>query len=125
MRSQRRQKGIGFIGLAFVVIVVGALLLLGFRLLPAYLQFFTVKGALQEITHNPELKGASLQEIRSAFDKRAIVNDITVIQGKELEIEKGGDGGFTVSANYSQQIPLFQNVSACIDFSASSSTDGK
>jgi hypothetical protein len=125
MRSQRRQKGIGFIGLAFVVIVVGALLLLGFRLLPAYLQFFTVKGALQEITHNPELKGASLQEIRSAFDKRAIVNDIKVIQGKELEIEKGGDGGFTVSANYSQQIPLFQNVSACIDFSASSSTDGK
>lgn len=125
MRSQRRQKGIGFIGLAFVVIVVGALLLLGFRLLPAYLQFFTVKGALQEITHNPELKGASLQEIRSAFDKRAIVNDINVIQGKELEIEKGGDGGFTVSANYSQQIPLFQNLSACIDFSASSSTDGK
>lgn len=125
MRSQRRQKGIGFIGLAFVVIVVGALLLLGFRLLPAYLQFFTVKGALQEITHNPELKGASLQEIRSAFDKRAIVNDINVIQGKELEIEKGGDGGFTVSANYSQQIPLFQNVSACIDFSTSSSTDGK
>ncbi|MGZ8202999.1 MAG: DUF4845 domain-containing protein [Burkholderiales bacterium] len=125
MRSQRRQKGIGFIGLAFVVIVVGALLLVGFKLLPAYLQFFTVKGALQEITHNPELKGASLQEIRSAFDKRAIVNDIKVIQGKELEIEKGGDGGFTVSANYSQQIPLFQNVSACIDFSASSSTDGK
>ena len=99
MRSQRRQKGIGFIGLAFVVIVVGALLLVGFKLLPAYLQFFTVKGALQEITHNPELKGASLQEIRSAFDKRAIVNDINVIQGKELEIEKGGDGGFTVSAN--------------------------
>lgn len=125
MRSQRRQKGIGFIGLAFVVIVVGALLLLGFRLLPAYLQYFTVKGALKEITHNPELRNASLQEIRSAFDKRAMVNDIKVIQGKELEIEKGGDGGFTVSANYSQQIPLFQNVSACIDFSASSSTDGK
>jgi hypothetical protein len=125
MRNRKRQQGIGFIGLVFVVIVVGALLLLGFRLLPAYLQFFTVKGALKEITRNPELKSASLQEIRSAFDKRAMVNDIKVVTGKELEIEKGGDGGFTVSANYSQQIPLFQNVSACIDFSTSSSTDGK
>jgi|APFre7841882724_1041349.scaffolds.fasta_scaffold29871_2 hypothetical protein len=124
MRIRRRQKGIGFIGLSFVVIVVGALLLLGFRLLPAYLQFFTVKGALKEITHNPELKSAGLQEIRSAFDKRAMVNDINVISGKDLDIEKGSDG-FTISANYSQQIPLFQNVSACIDFSASSSTDGK
>jgi hypothetical protein len=124
MRNRRRQKGIGFIGLTFVVIVVGALLLLGFRLLPAYLQFFTVKSALKEITHNPELKRAGLQEIRSAFDKRAMVNDINVISGKDLEIEKGSDG-FTLSANYSQQIPLFQNVSACIDFSASSSTDGK
>jgi Domain of unknown function (DUF4845) len=125
MRNRRRQKGIGFIGLAFVVIVVGALFLLGFRLLPAYLQFYTVKGALNEITRNPELQTASLQEIRSAFDKRAMVNDIKVITGNELEIEKGSAGGFTVSANYSQQIPLFQNVSACIDFSTSSATDGK
>ncbi|MET0216792.1 MAG: DUF4845 domain-containing protein [Casimicrobiaceae bacterium] len=124
MRSHRLQKGIGFIGLTFVVVVLGALVLLGFRLLPAYIQYFTVKGALNEITHNPELKNASPQEIRSAFDKRAMVNDIRIIQGKELEIEKGSDG-YTVSANYSQQIPLFQNVSACIDFSASSSTGGK
>jgi hypothetical protein len=120
----RRQKGIGFVGFLFVIIVLGAMLLLGFRLLPAYLQYFTVKGALKEITNNPELKNASAQEIRSAFDKRAMVNDINVIEGKELEIEKEG-GGFTVSANYSQQIPLFQNVSACIDFSASSSTAGQ
>lgn len=125
MRNRKRQKGIGFIGLAFVVIVVGALLLLGFRLLPAYLQFYTVKSALNEITHNPELKNASLQEIRSAFDKRGMVNDIKVISGKDIEIEKGSAGGFTVAANYSQQIPLFQNVSACIDFSASSATDEK
>jgi hypothetical protein len=125
MRNRRQQKGIGFIGLAFVVIVVGALVLLGFRLLPAYLQFFTVKSALKEITTNPELKNASSPEIRSAFDKRAMVNDITVITGRDLEVEKGRDGGFTVSASYSQQVPLFQNVSACIDFSASSSTAGK
>jgi len=125
MRNMSRQQGIGFIGLAFVVIVVGALVLLGFRVLPAYLQFFTVKSALKEITNNPELKNASLPEIRSAFDKRAMVNDINVITGKDLEVEKGRDGGFTVSASYSQQISLFENVSACIDFAATSSTDGK
>lgn len=120
----RRQKGIGFLGLIFVVIVLGALVLLGFRLLPAYVQFFTVKGALKEITNNPELKNASPQEVRMSFDKRASINDIRVIEGKELEVEKDGDG-YRVSANYSQRIPLFDNVSACIDFSASSSTSGK
>jgi len=124
MPSPSSQRGIGFFGLTFVVLVLGALVLLGFRLLPAYVQYFTVKGALKEITHNPELRNAGPQEIRMAFDKRAMVNDIKVIQGKELEIERDGEG-FTVSANYSQQIPLFQNVSACIDFSASSSTGGK
>ena len=124
MHSHRHQKGIGFLGLTFVVVVLGTLVLLGFKVLPAYIQYFTVKGALSEITRNPELKNASLPEIRSAFDKRAMVNDIKVIQGKELEIERGADG-FTVSANYSQQIPLFENVSALIDFSASSSTGGR
>jgi hypothetical protein len=64
-------------------------------------------------------------EIRSAFDKRAMVNDIKVITSKDLDIEKGSDGGFSVTADYSQQIPLFQNVSACIDFSATSSTESK
>ncbi len=125
MRNRRRQQGIGFIGLSFVVIVVGAVVLLGFRLLPAYLQFLTVKTALKEVAGNPELKSAGVAEIRSAFDKRAIVNDIKVIGSQDLDIEKDGDGGFTVSANYSQQIPLFQNVSACIDFSTTSSTSGK
>ena len=66
-----------------------------------------------------------MAEIRSAFDKRAIVNDIKVIGSQDLDIKKDGDDGFTVSANYSQQIPLFQNVSACIDFSTTSSTSGK
>ena len=122
MRGNRRQQGIGFIGLVFVVVVIGAVLLIGFKVLPAYLQYFTVKSALKEITSDPELRNASSQEIRNAFDKRATVNDIKVIQGKELEIERGREGGYTVSASYSQQIPLFQNVSACIDFSASSST---
>lgn len=125
MRNRRRQQGIGFIGLSFVVIVVGALVLLGFRLLPAYLQFLTVRSALKEVTSNPELRNAGLPEIRSAFDKRAMVNDIKVISGQDLDIEKDRDGGFTVSANYSQQIPLFQNVSACIDFSTTSATGGK
>jgi hypothetical protein len=125
MRIRRRQQGIGFIGLSFVVIVLGAIILLGFKLLPAYLQFLTVKSALKEITHNPELRNAGAPEIRSAFDKRAMVNDIKVITGKDLEIEKGSNGGFAVTADYSQQIPLFQNVSACIDFSATSSTEGQ
>ena len=121
MRTRQRQRGIGFLSLAFIVITLGAIVLIGFKVLPAYIQYFTVKGALNEITHNPELRSANATEIRSAFDKRAMVNDIKVIQGKDLEIEKEADG-FTVSANYSQQIPLFQNVSACIDFAASSST---
>jgi len=109
--------------LSYILITLGALLLFGFRVLPAYIQFFTVKGALNEITHNPELRNASAAEIRSAFDKRAMVNDIKVIEGKELDIAKDGEN-FTVSAEYSQRIPLFQNVSACIDFAASSSTGG-
>ena len=53
----------------------------------------------------------------SAFDRRAQIDDIRALRGRDLEVSKAGEG-FEIRAEYSVLVPLFANVSAQIDFMA-------
>jgi hypothetical protein len=112
----RRQKGMSLSGLLVVCVLLIAVVLLGFKLFPAYAEFLTVRKAVTEIVRNPEYR-SSTKEIQAAFDRRAAIDNIKVVGGKDLEISKEGDR-VTVSATWSVKVPLFYNVSACMDFEA-------
>ncbi|MGH8752144.1 MAG: DUF4845 domain-containing protein [Burkholderiales bacterium] len=114
----KRQQGMsmwGFLGTAIVGVFV---LLVGLRLTPAYLEFFSVQRVLGAINRDLDLQTATPQEIRSAFDRRTSVENITVIGPSDLEISKDGNES-VVRASYSQKIPLAANISVCLDFDAS------
>ncbi|HXV08717.1 MAG TPA: DUF4845 domain-containing protein [Burkholderiales bacterium] len=113
----RTQRGLSLIGLLLVSAVVVMVALIGFKVLPAYIEYLAIKKAVTEIAYAPETRGGQANEVRKAFDRRATIDNITSITGQDLEVSKMGDG-FEVIASYSVQVPLFGNVSACIDFIA-------
>ena len=112
----RRQRGLSLLGLLLMSALLIAVVLLGFKLFPAYAEYFTVKKALSEIVRNPEYRG-SAREIQAAFERRATIDNIKAVSSKDLEISKQGDG-VSVSASWSVKVPLLYNVSACMDFEA-------
>jgi hypothetical protein len=115
----KREQGItmsGFLTLAIVLIFAA---LLVFKVLPSYIEYFYVQKAVDAIAKELDLQTAKPQEISSAFDKRAMVDNITAVTGKDLEIVKEGNQS-TIIADYSVKIPLVANITACIDFEASS-----
>jgi hypothetical protein len=114
----RKQRGLSLIGLLLVSGLLVLLALIGFKVLPAYVEYLAVKKAVTDIARAPETRGGQVRDVQMAFDRRAQIDDITSIRGQDLEINKKGDGGFEVIATYSVQVPLFGNVSACIDFNA-------
>ena len=57
--------------------------------------------------------------VENAFDRRAVVENITAISPKDLEITKDGDR-VILSVEYSVKVPLVGNLSALMDFNASS-----
>ena len=67
-------------------------------------------------------RGGSVRDVQKAFDRRAIIDNISSVKAQDLEVEKKGDGGFDVHALYTVRVPLFGNVNACIDFDV---TNGK
>jgi pterin-4a-carbinolamine dehydratase len=115
---RQKQQGLTVSGLLLVSAVLIAVLVTGFKLFPAYNEYLKVKKAISDISHNPESRG-SINEVRVAFDRRAAIDDIKVITGHDLEVARRGDG-VAVSARWSAKVPLFYNVSACMDFEAQS-----
>ena len=70
------------------------------------------------MSNDVELQNMSVREARASFDRRAVIDNITAVAGTDLEISREG-GEMVVSAQYSVKTPLFGNLSACMDFSAS------
>ncbi len=104
--------GMLVIGIIIVFVAIG-----GLKIAPAYIEYFTVKKAIVGVAQTTG-KG-TVGEVRQAFDRRAQIDDIDVISGKDLEITKEGND-IVISFAYPKRIPLFGNVSVVIEFAASS-----
>ena len=113
----RKQRGVSLSGLLIVAFILVFVSLVGFKLTPPYLEYFTIKKLLKEITLNPETKGGGPREIKVAFVRRSSVENITAIGPDDIEISKEGDQ-LVLSASWSVKVPLVYNISALLDFTA-------
>jgi len=95
--------------LSFLVVV------LGMKCLPAYMEYFAVSRSLKELVASGEV--SSIREIQSGFDKRAQIDDITSVQGRDLEINKNGNS-LSIAVPYERRVPLFNHVSLLFTFDA-------
>jgi len=112
--SARRQRGLSLIGLIFFGMIAVALLMLGFKIVPAAVEYIAVERAVQKIKN----EGSTVGDIRAAFDRYATIDDITSISGRDLDITKEGDQ-VVVSYAYEKRIPVMDHVWLVIDFSGS------
>ncbi len=112
-----KQKGMTFIGLVLVIAAVVFLAVIGMKVVPAYIEFFSIKKALQHIASDASFDTMSKKEIETAFNKNAETGYITVIKGSDLVIEKG-ESGNVVTAEYQVTIPIVANASVLLDFNA-------
>jgi hypothetical protein len=119
---RKNQRGVTLLGAMLIGFMLVAVAVLGMKLIPAYMEFFSVKKIITAIGKDPALSGMAISEIRKSFDNRANVEYVTVIQGKDLEVSKGR-GKTVVTANYSVTIPIVWNISALLEFHTSGSDD--
>ena len=112
-----KQRGVTLGGLIIGLFIFIILALFGMKLLPAYIEYGTVKSAIHAIAR--ERQAGSPQEIRRAFEARATIDDITVVRSSDLEITKEGSE-VVISFAYRKEVPLFSNVGVYMDFAANS-----
>ena len=110
-RTARRQRGLSLIGLIFVGMIVVALLALGFKTVPAVIEYIAIERAVQKIKN----EGSTVRDIQAAFERHRTIDDITSITSRDLDITKEGDK-VVISYAYQKKIPILDNVSLVIDF---------
>lgn len=111
--AQSRQHGAGFLSTIIFLTAFGFVATIALKSGPAYLEFWSVQSALKSIAQSPMNHGDD--DIRSAFDKYARIDNIDSVKSRDLTISNG-----EVSVSYQKVVPLFSNISLLFDFNASS-----
>ena len=117
-----QQRGLTMFGFLFVAIVLVLVALLAMKLVPAYIEFFTVKEIISTMGHSTDIRTKSNREIRNDFSARANTSYVTVVKPDDLVITREG-GVPVISVDYEYRTKLVGNVSLVVDFSASSDPD--
>ena len=114
-----KQRGVSLTGLIITLAVLGFIAVMAAKLMPAYVEYFTVKKMFAAMEQAGDLKG-TVRDIRRSFDTRNAIEDVKSVKGEDLEITKEG-GETVITATWSNKVPLVSNVSACLDFMVTTS----
>lgn len=117
----QHQRGMTFISILILIVLGVSITLLVVKLTPAYIEFFSVKKILATMAKDPAFPNMTPAEIRASFDRRATIDYVTKVTGNDLDLSKD-NGENVASVEYSEKIPLVLNISACLNFDA---TTGK
>lgn len=119
---RNKQRGVSFLVIFLIGVVVALAAVGAMKILPAYMEFDTAKKAIVATALSDGRTG-SVADVRKAYERRAIIDNIKVVAPADLEISKDG-GELVISFAYTQKVPLFANVSLLIDFAASTAPGG-
>jgi Tfp pilus assembly major pilin PilA len=117
MQMRTRQRGLSMIGFLFVAAVVVTCVMIGFRVLPAYIEHYSVQQALeQSLAETKDLNSAA--EIRKAFQKHADAGYIDSVSARDIDVVKSKNE-VTASVSWTRKLPMVANVSLLLEFDAS------
>lgn len=114
-----RQRGVTFIGMVLIAGLIVFAAVIGIKLVPAYIEYATVVNILRDIANSPEGRSGNLKDIQASYRKHAQIDAIETVKAEDLDVDKDGDQ-IVIRATYSTRVKLMGNVSACLDFTASS-----
>lgn len=98
--SKSGQRGISFIGLLFVAIVVVCVGLVAAQVVPTLIEWQAVDKAV-----NKAKEGTTVPEVRAIFDRAQAIDDFK-LSGRDLDVQKVGEK-VVVSYAYEREIHLF------------------
>jgi hypothetical protein len=116
---QHRQRGMTFIGILVLVVVVGSWVYAGIRLTPKYLEYMRIAATLEKVRDEFDANPGSTEfMLRKAIERHFDIEMVEVISANDIEISKDG-GAFNMRASYEDTVPLAGNVSFLLDFDKS------
>lgn len=113
---KHRQMGMSPISVLVIGGLLGFVLLVGFRCVPALNEYFAIQRIIKSVAEEGN-NNVSISDLRRSFDRRGQIDDVVSIKGTDLSITKDG-GKVVVEVEYARKVPVVANVSLLFDFHA-------
>jgi hypothetical protein len=113
-QGRHKQRGISFIGLLFVAIVLACVGVVVAQVIPTLIEYQAITKAA-----NKAKEGSTVPEVRSIFDRAQAIDDFKSVSGKDLDVQKVGDK-VVVSFAYEREIHLFGPAYLTLKYQGSS-----
>lgn len=119
----KNQQGMSVVGFLMVASLVGFLALTAVKLVPVYIEFNSVKQAMDAaVSQSSGARDASASEIRESLSKRLSMNYVSSVKPSDIKITPQSGGGFKLSVDYEAEKPLMGNVHFLVKFNHEAST---
>lgn len=118
MVLKNRQRGMTAIGWLIVLSIVGFFALLLLKLVPLYIEFYSVRNALESLQHQPSAGDMTKDDIKNYLYKQFTINQVSRANlDKDLKIERDEKTEARhVTIQYDVAEPVAGNVDALVHF---------
>ena len=114
---KRTQGGMTMLGFLITLSVVILFIFCGMKIVPMYIEYYSVKKMLAAISNNPEAANSSKDQIRKMFGRSLEIDYVKIITPEMLKIETT-DSGYNLVVDYERREELVANLDVVGKFRA-------
>ena len=115
MKHLNHQKGMTAIGWMLVIIMFGLVALLAMKVIPVYLEGYSVGSVVRELGNDAELRSLPAGQIRQRLMKRFSVNMVSTVSADDVYISPT-QGGYEVEVDYEVREKVVGNLDIVVAF---------
>ena len=117
-QNSETQRGMTVIGMLLLLIVIAFMALIAMKVVPMYVQYFSIKSTIESIRKEPQLAQMSTQDIQNAIQKRFDIGYVDNITARDLKI-RNENRGRVLDLEYQDERALFYGLSIVLKVSES------
>lgn len=115
MRNFSRQDGISMVGMMMVLALIGLAALVAIRLVPVYLESFSVQKSVMSVVEEAKHKPHTPLQMRDLMMKRLNINNVTVVGKDDIVIRREGFF-YMITVDYEVRTPFIKNIDFVVKF---------
>ena len=112
---RRNERGLTMIGFLFVAAVIVVIVIIGFRVLPSYIEYYSVEKVLQATLRDEP--SANAADLKKALFRRIQAEYIDSVNTGDLVLTREGNQ-LVATISWQKILPLVANASILLDFEA-------
>lgn len=116
--SKRAQRGLSMIAFLFVAAVIIVVAIVGFRMVPSYVEYYTIQSAVEKSLR--DAPDPTPPVVKKSFEKYIAADYIDSVTASDLTVVKEGNV-ITASVSWQKQLHMVGNVSLLLDFDVAAS----